>query len=131
MGRRPVWLGMNPHKFEEMVNAGKHHQYMYNTLQKHTSHIDSNGIPYFSEIGQFAGISNTDWSWAPLIADFDNDGLKDIFISNGIKRDFRNKDFYNYLQEYKKSNADAITNSGKVIGLIEKSPKRPSVKLFL
>lgn len=129
-GQKTSMASMNPRKFEDMVNAGKHHQYMYNTLQKHTSYIDSDGTPYFSEIGQFAGISNTDWSWAPLIADFDNDGLKDIFISNGIKRDFRNKDFYNYLQEYKRSNADALTNSEKITGLIDKSPKRPSVNYF-
>ena len=129
-GQKTSMASMNPQKFEAMVDAGKHHQYMYNTLQKHTSHIDSDGTPYFSEIGQFAGISNTDWSWAPLIADFDNDGLKDIFITNGIKRDFRNKDFYNYLQEYKRSNADALTNSEKITGLINKSPKRPSVNYF-
>lgn len=129
-GQKTSMASMNPRKFEGMVNAGKHYQYMYNTLQKHTSHTDHNGVPYFSEVGQFAGISNTDWSWAPLIADYDNDGLKDIFISNGIKRDFRNKDFYNYLQEYKQSNADALTNGEKVIALVEKSPKRPSVNYF-
>ena len=129
-GQKTSMASMNPLKFEKMVNTGKHHQYMYNTLQKHTSHIDSDGIPYFSEIGQLAGISNTDWSWAPLIADFDNDGLKDIFISNGIKRDFRNKDFYNYVQDFKQSNPDALTNSDKITGLIEKSPKRPSVNYF-
>jgi hypothetical protein len=129
-GQKTSMASMNPQKFADMVNAGKHHQYMYNTLQKHSSHIDADGTPYFSEIGQFAGISNTDWSWAPLIADFDNDGLKDIFISNGIKRDFRNKDFYNYLQEYKRSHTDALTNAEKIMGLVNKSPKRPSVNYF-
>jgi len=129
-GQKTSMASMNPLKFEKMVHAGKHYQYMYNTLQKHTSHIDENGIPYFSEIGQFAGISNTDWSWAPLIADFDNDGLKDIFITNGIKRDFRNKDFYNYLQDYKRMNGDALTNEEKITGLIDKIPKRPSINYF-
>jgi len=126
-GMKTSMASMNPQKFENNVLAGKHYQYMYNTLQKHTSYIDEAGVPYFSEMGQMAGISNTDWSWAPLIADFDNDGLKDIFITNGIKRDFRNKDFYNYLQEYKKANGDALTNPDKINSLVDKSPLRPSV----
>ena len=49
-----------------------------------TSYIDSDGTPYFSEIGQFAGVSNTDWSWSALIADFNLDGTQEIFITNGI-----------------------------------------------
>ena len=129
-GQKTSMASMNPRKFEGMVQAGKHYQYMYNTLQKHSTHIDADGIPYFSEVGQLAGLSNTDWSWAPLIADFDNDGLKDIFITNGIKRDFRNKDFYNYTQEYKQNNPDALTNPDKINHLIDKSPKRPSVNYF-
>ena len=129
-GMKTSMASMNPQKFQNNVDAGKHFQYMYNTLQKHTTYIDSAGVPYFSEIGQIAGVSNTDWSWAPLIADFDNDGLKDIFISNGIKRDFRNKDFFNYLQEYKRTNGDALTNPDKINALVAKSPYRPSVNYF-
>jgi hypothetical protein len=53
----------------------------------------NNGNGTFSEIGQLAGISNTDWSWSALIQDFDNDGVQDIFISNGFKRDLTNNDF--------------------------------------
>jgi hypothetical protein len=53
-------------------------------------------IPYFSEIGQMAGISATDWSWSVLLADFDNDGWKDIHITNGIGRDFINTDFLDF-----------------------------------
>lgn len=61
----------------------------------------NNGDGTFSEIGQLAGISNTDWSWCPLMADFDNDGYKDIFISNGYLRDYTNKDFMRYWGDYK------------------------------
>lgn len=85
------------------VDSGYHHQYMRNTLQLNRG-FDSDTLPRFSEIGQFAGISNTDWSWAPLVADFDNDGFKDIFITNGFLRDFNNLDFIKY-------NADAYSEA--------------------
>ena len=77
-------------KFNLFVKTGLQYQYMRNMLQLN----DGNGR--FSEIGQLAGVSNTDWSWAPLIADFDNDGLPDLFVSNGYKRDFTNMDFLKY-----------------------------------
>src|SRR4030095_3668816 len=60
----------------------------------------NNGNNTFSEIGQLAGISNTDWSWAPLFADFDNDGYKDLYITNGYMRDYTNRDFLKYWGDY-------------------------------
>jgi hypothetical protein len=78
--------GMNIQKFWQSVNNGLHYQYMFNALQL------NNGNGTFSEIGQLAGISKTDWSWAPLFADFDNDGYQDLFITNGYKRDARDID---------------------------------------
>lgn len=78
---------MNTDGFKKIVDAGYHKPYMANVLQL------NNGNGSFSEIGQMAGISKTDWSWAPLIADFDNDGLKDVFISNGVERNYGNQDF--------------------------------------
>src|SRR5690606_12867939 len=54
----------------------------------------------YSEIGQFAGISNTDWSWAPLFVDFDNDGWKDLFVANGYYRDYTNRDFLKFKGDY-------------------------------
>ena len=53
----------------------------------------------FSDIAQISGVSSTDWSWAPLFFDMNNDGHKDLFISNGIKGDFRNNDFVNYRKD--------------------------------
>lgn len=83
---------MSTDNFNELVNLGYHHQYMSNVLQL------NRGEKTFSEIGQLAGISKTDWSWAPLIADFDNDGFKDLFITNGIENDLSNQDFRNQMK---------------------------------
>ena len=78
---------MSTAKFNRIVNKGWHHQYMSNMLQ--LNYGDGN----FGEIGQFSGIAKTDWSWAPLIVDFNNDGFNDVFITNGIEKDLSNQDF--------------------------------------
>ncbi|MEH6658255.1 VCBS repeat-containing protein [Leeuwenhoekiella marinoflava] len=78
--------GMNPKAFWKVVDDGGHYQYMYNTLQL------NNGNGSFSDIGQYTSMAATDWSWANLIADFDNDGLKDTYVTNGLLRDIRNTD---------------------------------------
>lgn len=87
---------MNTEGFEKIINAGYNRPYMANVLQL------NNGNGSFSDIGQLAGVSKTDWSWGPLIADFDNDGFKDIFITNGIDRNFSNQDYIRKV----KSNMD-------------------------
>lgn len=78
---------MNVKNFWYIHDNGGHFQYMRNTLQLN----NHNGS--FSEIGQFAGISQTDWSWAVLPADLDNDGWKDMYVTNGILRDITDRDF--------------------------------------
>lgn len=88
--------GMAPDKFWGAVAVGYHYQFMTNTLQL------NNGNGTFSEIAQMAGVAKTDWSWAPLFADLDNDGLKDLFITNGYKRDMRDND---YLKELERLNS--------------------------
>ncbi|HZW70155.1 MAG TPA: VCBS repeat-containing protein, partial [Hanamia sp.] len=84
-------------KFDNMLQSGFFYQYMRNMLQI------NNGNGTFSEIGQLAGISNTDWSWSPLFADYDNDGWKDLFVTNGYKRDYTNMDFIKYMNDFVKS----------------------------
>lgn len=81
--------GMSTKRFWEVVSVGYHYQYMFNCLQM------NNGNGTFSEVAQLAGISKTDWSWAPLFADFNNDGFKDLYITNGYRRDSRDNDFVN------------------------------------
>jgi enediyne biosynthesis protein E4 len=77
---------MNPELFWTFVDQGYHYQYMRNML-----HLNMGG-GYFSEIGQMAGVHRTNWSWASLLADFDNDGWKDFFVTNGYFREYLDKD---------------------------------------
>ncbi len=91
--------GMNPKEFRNIVDLKGHYQYMYNMIQLNRGEdVDSNFL--FSEIGQMVGASNTDWSWSPLFADFDNNGFQDLFITNGIKRDIRNTDALKEIDQY-------------------------------
>ena len=86
----------NYEKFNENLRSGFYYQYMRNMLQL------NNGNGTFSEIGQQAGVSNTDWSWSALLADYDNDGWKDLYVTNGYYRDYTNLDFINYMNDYVK-----------------------------
>ncbi|WP_241558548.1 VCBS repeat-containing protein [Paracnuella aquatica] len=105
----------NYEKFDLNVRTGFHYQYMRNML-----HL-SNGDGTFSEVGQLAGLSNTDWSWAPLFADYDNDGWKDLFVTNGYVRDFTNMDFMKYMGD-KLENRDAQILRADVLKLVEQMP---------
>lgn len=82
-------------KYNLMVDSGYGHQNNRNVLQLHSG-FDKDSMPVFAEIGQLSGVSNTDWSWAALFADFDNDGWKDLFVTNGYLRESTNLDFMKY-----------------------------------
>ena len=86
--------GMNPALFWNTVNSGFHYQYMQNSMQLNNGTINE-GMPDFSNVSRLAGVSSTDWSWGPLLVDLDNDGWKDLFISNGTRREINNKDYFN------------------------------------
>ena len=82
---------MSPASFQEAVDLGFHHQYMQNSIQLNNG-ITKEGLPIFSDIARYTGMALTDWSWGIMFADLDNDGRKDVFISNGMKRDVNNND---------------------------------------
>jgi hypothetical protein len=94
--RQKLMLGFTNHdRYRSELQVGYAPQFMRNSLHLNTGLV-SGDVPEFSEIGQLAGISATDWSWSPLLADFDLDGRRDLFISNGYPRDITNRDFITY-----------------------------------
>ncbi|WP_442845147.1 VCBS repeat-containing protein [Leeuwenhoekiella sp. H156] len=90
---------MNADLFWSVVDAGFHYQYMHNCMQMNNGVFNAEGIPDFSNISRITGTSSTDWSWGPLFADFDNDGLKDLFITNGTRREINDNDYFNRIEE--------------------------------
>lgn len=86
-------------KYEYNVENGYYHQFTRNTFQL------NNGDGTFSEVGRLANVAATDWSWGALLFDMDNDGLKDIFVANGIFQDLTNQDFLEFAsnEEFAKS----------------------------
>ena len=106
-------------KKEALYQSGFHYQSMRNML-----HLN-NGDGSFSEIGQLAGVSNTDWSWAALFADFDNDGWKDLFVSNGYKSDYTNMDFMSFAADEQVKQQQ----SGQAPAVAELLSKIPSIEV--
>lgn len=101
--RQKLLTGLDNYElFDFNVKMGFHHQYMRNMLQLNEGLGKGTKQPVFSEIGQLSGVSNTDWSWASLFADYDNDGWKDLFITNGNLRDFTNMDFVKFMGDHLK-----------------------------
>ncbi len=88
------------------------HQYLRNMLHLHNGFMNGAMLP-FSEEGQMAGIYQTDWSWSPLFADYDNDGDKDLIISNGYPKDLTDKDWSNYRMKV----SSFVTEEKQVINM--------------
>ncbi|HET9279071.1 MAG TPA: CRTAC1 family protein, partial [Flavitalea sp.] len=99
--KKTAFFFMNYERYEAERAMGYEPEFMRNMLQLNNGSY-SNGdtsMPFFSEIGQLAGIQATDWSWSVLLADLDNDGWKDMHVTNGIGRDFINADFLEFSNQ--------------------------------
>ena len=104
--------------YDQMRSTGYHDQAMRNML-----HL-RDGTQSFREIGRLAGVAMTDWSWAPLMADFDNDGWKDLFVTNGYLRDYTNLDFLeNILAQARE--ASAMGESFSSLDMVRQMPSTP------
>ena len=90
-------IPMSSETFYRSLDYGFHYQYMQNSLQLNNGIF--NNIPSFSNISLFAGVAYTDWSWAGLFMDLDNDGNKDLFVTNGVLRDINNRDIMDNPRE--------------------------------
>ncbi|MFK7949976.1 MAG: VCBS repeat-containing protein, partial [Saprospiraceae bacterium] len=97
--RQKTMLGfMNYNKYLLALRQGYSPQYIRNTLQIHNGFLNGELLP-FSEVGYMSGVYKTDWSWTPLLADFDNDGDRDLFVTNGYGKDITDLDFINYSSQ--------------------------------
>jgi enediyne biosynthesis protein E4 len=104
--------------YNEKIRIGYNYQYTRNNLQLN----DRNGT--FSEVGMYSGVFATDWSWAALWMDFDNDGMKDLFVSNGIPKRMNDIDFINYIGNEEIQNKLATNKSHeKDLALTDKFPQ--------
>lgn len=114
---------VNPNAFEAMIRAGYHPQHMRNMLYMNLG-MDENQKPVFAEIGQQLGVHSTDWSWAPLWADVDQDGWQDLLITNGYLRDITDMDFIVHNNETATSANAAKTN----LSMREGATRMPSIR---
>lgn len=105
-------------KYQEDIKRGYHHQYGRNVLQ-----VSSGAV--YQEVGRMAGVQGTEWSWSSLMQDYDNDGLRDIFISNGIYKDLLDKDYLNYFAHDSNVRAMIKKDSNVVTKLVDNMPSKP------
>lgn len=100
-------------------NESYHYEYQYtrNMLQLNRGIEPVSGQPLFSDVAFYAGVQETEWSWSPLLADLDNDGLRDLFITNGFPRDVTDHDFGAYRSQF-----------GSLIPLLELQESIPQIK---
>ncbi|SVB56518.1 uncharacterized protein METZ01_LOCUS209372, partial [marine metagenome] len=120
---RMQMLGANSYdKFYYAQKQGYSSQYMRNTLQL------NNGLGKFSEIGQMAGIFKTSWSWGPLLADFDNDGYLDLFITNGFGKDVTDLDFVKFRSDVSPYSNTNNKNKERDFSLLKALDNQPGIK---
>jgi len=108
------------------LKNGYSYQYTRNNLQL------NRGNNSFSEIGLYSGIAATDWSWSALWMDFDNDGYKDLFVSNGIPKRLNDIDYINYISNDEMQKDIRLNNlSSHDLSLVNKFPEIKNSQCFL
>lgn len=107
----------NYNKYQLLLDRNFHKQNMRNMLQL------NQGNGRFKEVGQMAGISNSDWSWSALLADYDLDGWTDLFVSNGYARDYTNMDFMTYAMHFKMENPEIREQDIPIDQMIQHMPQ--------
>jgi enediyne biosynthesis protein E4 len=113
-------------KYSANVKSGYYHQFTRNVLQLNNGPIPGNEKwVSFSEVSRFAGVHATDWSWGALIFDYNNDGLKDIFVANGIAKDLTDQDYINFEASTMLTAANLRKDSMLLVKLIDKIPVEP------
>ena len=105
--------------YQLMQKFGLYYQYPHNVLQL------NNGNGTYSEMAYHAGVAETDWTWSPLIADYDNDGWKDIYITNGLRRDISDWDY----REFYMDSINKVMAMGSKVNLAEWFSHIPSVRI--
>lgn len=114
---------MNIPAFWAGVEAGFGYQYMYNSLQINNG-LNPAGSPFFSEIAMSNQMHATEWSWACLLGDYDQDGRRDVFVSNGTRREINNKDYFKWL----KQTDTKLKVKYKELSFVDLTEQLPSVK---
>src|ERR1700755_2971139 len=101
--KKMMLSGTSYQTIQNFERFGYQLQYVRNTLELNQgprlSQEDSIGAPAFSDIAFMSGVAQTDWSWTPLVADFDNDGYRDIVVTNGFPKDVTDHDFIAFRRE--------------------------------
>jgi enediyne biosynthesis protein E4 len=105
--------------YQAKLRNDYHHQYMRNMLHR------NNGDGTFSDIGQLAGVAATDWSWSALLADLDQDGYKDVFVTNGMPRDLTSQDYISFLAHEETMRSATRGRRVDFLGLVEAMASTP------
>ena len=124
-GRKTREMGTEQERFALMAREGLHYQYMANALQWNRGTPDGM-VPVFSEVAHLAGVARTDWSWAALFADLDNDSRQDLFVTNGMAGVSINPDFDAYMSRRlaEVEAATGGTTAAVILELIGNMPRR-------
>lgn len=112
-------------KYQANIKAGYHHQFTRNTLQRNLGFQPESNKPVFSEVSRQTGMEATDWSWGALIFDADNDGLKDVFVANGIVKDLTDFDFVDFYVNNQENIEEYRHDSILLTKMIDEFPSTP------